>query len=165
MGLDASQQQRSAHCLRLIASCLQDSASDTLAAASNFILEAAVLLPDLDSRCMVNPLVSAVLHIPADRTEGQDKANGGRDNVHGNVMAEVAEHVTSATAPGLADLLQALRAAAGEHGIACEDWPNGSKIRLLSFCKEVSTGPKTGIPDRYAAAEHLLHEMHSTEVV
>ena len=167
LDLDAAQQAQQALCLELMAGGLDNTARSSLASGSGFIVEVASLLPEMDVRELIAPLVEAALHsnrpvLPEGPISAERETMTA--GLQSPINALLVEHVTMASVDGVADAVERLSAAAVRAGVAAETWPRASEIQLLAFCKELSRGPKAGLQQRYAAAEALLQNMDAAEV-
>lgn len=108
--LDSEHTEQSAYCLEIMASSLPSPSSEALRAASELITSCAQLMPAADSRLLVTPLVTSTMHaFLAPLVEGSSRQNFTELALQESIESEIAQHVTVASAPALANLLEALQ--------------------------------------------------------
>lgn len=159
--LGQTHQDRSSLCLQLMSGCCKGPAHDSLAAAFSFTAACPALLPAMNARILLSPMVDLAMHCLKPGFGGTDES-GEMQAL--SIQTEIAEHATAPTASELGRLVEDLRASAAAVGIDPQLWPNASHIRLLAFCKELSRGPKAGLSDRYATVATMLQDMDAPDV-
>ena len=146
-----------------MAQCTEGAASQSLLAASDFTEKAPDLLPGLNFQKIVSPLVSKAVPV---KTDLSGTPTIPKKSASANVItAELAHYITVPSAKQLASLVQNLRAAGKEIGIAPDTYPSRSFLLLVAFCKGVSReADKPTLTERYNFAKPLLQKMEVDEV-